>query len=153
MRDTDGFDDRRTGGAAGDRSLLEGEVLDREAPGPRAGARSIRDPGWVGRNRDTIERGRDAVQFLMPFLPPPLRLGAVAASLAAQGLLTVEDARTGRARRGEAGLTGLGLALDAATLLASTRAAPVRLVRQAGRLAVARAVVARFERRQEQGAV
>ncbi|MEL6766319.1 MAG: hypothetical protein AAFP17_04000 [Pseudomonadota bacterium] len=127
---------------------LDGEVLEPEAPGPRSGARRIRNPGWVGRNRDAIERGRDAAHMLLPFMPPPVRLGMVAASLAAQGLLTAEDARTGRARGGEAGLTGLGLALDAATLLASTKLAPVRLVRHAGRLAMLRAVVSQVEQRQ-----
>ncbi|MEM8759541.1 MAG: hypothetical protein AAGE83_04340 [Pseudomonadota bacterium] len=141
----------RSGRAPDDRigdAGIDGEVLGPDAPGPQDGARQIRNPGWIGRNREAIERACEAAMILLPFMPPPVRLGMVAASLTAQGLLTVEDARTGRKRQGEAGLTGLGLALDAATLVASTKVAPARLVRQAGRLATLRAVVSQFEQRQ-----
>ncbi|MEM6679913.1 MAG: hypothetical protein AAF675_18780 [Pseudomonadota bacterium] len=124
---------------------VEAEVLGEDAPGPRPGARTIRAPGWVGRNRSLIENGQEMARMAVPFLPPPARLGVVAASLAVEGLLTVEDARTGRVRGGDAGLRGVGIALDALGLAAAARLAPAPILRHAGRIAAVRAVFARIE--------
>ncbi|MEM7529426.1 MAG: hypothetical protein AAF416_17440 [Pseudomonadota bacterium] len=124
---------------------VDGEILNSDAPGPKDDARTVRGPGWIGRNRALIEKGRDTARIVLPLAPPPVRLGLVAASLAADGLLTLEDARTGRTERGEAGMRGVGLALDALTLAASARIAPAAVIRQAGRIATLRAVVSRLE--------
>jgi hypothetical protein len=134
-----------------DETGLESEVLDPRAPGPRPGARTLRGPSWIGRNRARIEQGRDMAHMVMPVMPPQFRIGLVAATLAAEGLLTFEDARTGRRHHGDAGVRGIGLALDAATVAATTRFAPAPLVRNARRIAAVRAVFSRMEKQRRMG--
>jgi hypothetical protein len=115
--------------------------------GEAAGERGfgLRLGEWITRNRDLIEQGRDAVHVVVPLAPGPTRLPLIAASLAAEGLLTADDYRTGRVRRGDAGIRGVGLALDVVTLAASARLAPRALARNARGLATLRAAFARLE--------
>lgn len=137
--------------ADGEVVVIEDDASRRDdgaAPG-RAGTRLAE---WIERNRDLIEQGRDAAHVVVAVAPGPTRLPLIAASLAAEGLLTYDDARTGRVRRGDAGLRGVGLALDALTLAASARLAPRALVRNARGLAAVRAALARLEQhRRTQG--
>ncbi|MGF1551635.1 MAG: hypothetical protein ACFBWO_03920 [Paracoccaceae bacterium] len=137
---------RPTGEGDGGEVVIE---VGREAGADRgtgwSGARAAAFGDWIARNRGLLERGRDAVHVVVPLAPPPARLPLIAASLAAEGLLTYDDARTGKVRRGDAGMRGVGLALDAIGLAASARLAPRALTANARRIAMLRAAFARIE--------
>lgn len=120
-----------------DRRSLMGELLEDEAPDPKA--RDV-TPGWITRHRERIRRGRDVAQALIVAVPPPARLALTAATIAADGLVLVEDLRRGvldgRAARGQAGR----LLIEAVALLAATRFAPAIIARHKARVAAARSV-------------
>ncbi|MEO0820578.1 MAG: hypothetical protein AAF074_09155 [Pseudomonadota bacterium] len=137
---------RRIDHDAEDAQILEGEILGEEDPGPREDARDVPLPGWVARNRETIERGREAAQAFVPFAPPPARLALIAASLAAEGLLTAEDARMGRLTASAAGLRAAGIVLDGLGAAAGARRGPKALVANARRIAAIRAALGRIDR-------
>ena len=126
--------------------LLEGEVLGPDDPGPGQGARRVREPGWIARNREAITQGREMALTAAAFAPPPLRLAVIGASLAIEGAFAVEDARSGRVELRAAGLRMAGLALDGAGLAAAARVGPASLARHAGKIAAARAAIARLDR-------
>lgn len=126
---------------------IDGEVLGQGDPGPQPGARTVAEPGWVSRNRDAMQRGREAALTLAMFSPPPVRLAIVGASLAVEGLFTWEDARTGRVEPKAAGLRAAGIALDGLGIAAAARIGPAALIRHGRALAAVRTIVARAERR------
>lgn len=102
-------------------------------------------PDWLARQRGRLEQGRDLAHLALPFAPPQVRVPLIAATLAVEGLLTYDDARSGRVRKPVAGMRGVGIALDGLGLAASSRIAPVALARQARRIATLRTVFSRVE--------
>ncbi|MEO1491399.1 MAG: hypothetical protein AAFV19_04510 [Pseudomonadota bacterium] len=100
-------------------------------------------PGWIGRNRRPIERGRDLSRVLMLAAPPPARVALAFASLGADALLIADDLKRRRAENGETAMRTGALVLEGVATLAATRFAPVRLAANLGAIEVARQM---FER-------
>lgn len=108
-----------------ERRTLEGDILDDGIEVPPAHDVT---PGWIGRNRTAIERGRNLARVLMVAVPPPVRIPLAVASLAADAVLIADDLQRRREEPHKAGLRGGALVLEGAVVLASTRFAPARLV-------------------------
>jgi len=122
----------------------EPEILDRDDP--RGGdARTVRGPGWIGRNRDGLLELRRIAATAIMIAPPPARIPLMGACLAIDGALLAEEARTGAVAGRQIGGRAAGIALESATLLAATRYAPRLLAQNAGRIAAARRLFSRVE--------
>ncbi|MEO1469088.1 MAG: hypothetical protein AAFV86_08530 [Pseudomonadota bacterium] len=135
-------------GAGGERAA--GDAATDDGPAGRrrgAAAAAAAAAAWIARNRDLVEQGRETVQILIPFAPPQARVPLIVASLAAEGLLTLDDHRRGAVPAGRARLRGAGLLLDGIGIVAATASAPPALARQARRIAALRTVVSRLEAR------
>jgi hypothetical protein len=120
--------------------LLTGEVPDEGAEVPPAHDVT---PGWIGRNRQAIERGRRVARALVLVAPPPARLALAAVSVAADAVLLadelgrrLEDGRSGRLRTA-------ALVLEGAAVLAASRLAPARLAANLAGIEAARRVLDR----------
>lgn len=121
-------------------------VLADEAPGGED-ARTVREPGWIGRNRAALTRARAIAASAVMLAPPPLRIPLAAGCLAIDGVLLAEEARTGALPRQDAGMRAIGLVLESGTLLAATRFAPAVLARNASQIVAARRLLGRMEAR------
>ena len=124
-----------------DRKALEGEVLEEDVDVPPAHDVT---PGWVGRNRETLEKGRNIARVLMVAAPPPVRIPLAVASLAADAVLLADDFKRRREEPHLAGLRGGALVLEGAVVLAATRFAPARLVANLAGVEAARRAVSRL---------
>ncbi|MEM7742284.1 MAG: hypothetical protein AAF409_01125 [Pseudomonadota bacterium] len=124
----------------GDQKTLEGEILEDGTDVP-----PVHDvtPGWIGRNRQTLEKGRNLTRVLMVAAPPPVRVPLAVASLAADALLIADDLQRRRDEPHLTSLRGGALVLEGAAMLAATRFAPARLVANLAGIEAARKVVAR----------
>ncbi|MGF1447412.1 MAG: hypothetical protein ACFBRM_14610 [Pikeienuella sp.] len=111
------------------------------------GARRVRAPGWIARNRARLEQAKALGAQAVLVAPLPARVPLAGACLAIDAALLAEDARTGAIPRNKLGLRGAGLALEAVTLVAATRRAPTALKLAAPRLLAARRLLTRLERR------
>lgn len=128
--------------------MHEGERASIDGTPGRTGDRSGRVEAvgaWITRHRDSIERGRDAVQLAAMLAPPPLRLGLAATILALDGAVTFADTRRGIVEPRAARLKGARLAIEGLAMAATARFAPTVLARQAGRLAALRRVIVTLE--------
>lgn len=103
---------------------LHGETLSEDIPDPDAHDVT---PGWIGRNRQAIERGRRLGHLAMLVAPPPARIALAAASVAAEAVLLADDVKRRLKDPGEGAVTAGLLATEGVALLAMTRFAPVRL--------------------------
>lgn len=122
------------------RKALEGDVLEDGVDVPPAHDVT---PGWVGRNRLLLERGRNVTRAMMIVAPPPVRIPLAVASLAADALLLADD--MGRRREDQAigGVRGAALALEGVAVFAATRFAPLRLAANLGGIEAARRALER----------
>ena len=119
---------------------LEGEILDRDAPDPKA--REV-TPGWVTRNRDRLLKGRALAQALMVAAPPPARVALAAAAVAAEGLVLAADTRRGTVDAGTAVKRAGMLVLESTAILAATRFAPHFLARHGVHIRAAHSALGR----------
>lgn len=122
----------------------EGQILDETDEVP-----PVHDvtPGWVGRNRDAIERGRNLTRALMLVAPPPARIAMGAVSVAADALLLadevqrrLEDPQNGTIRAG-------ALISEGVMLVAISKFAPARLAANLAGIEAARGALARLKER------
>ena len=120
---------------------LEGEVLGDEIETPKAHDVT---PGWVSRNRQTLERARTVARAAMVIAPPPVRIPLALVSLAADTAILTADIRRRREDAEGGGLKGVALTLEGAAMLAATRFAPARLAANLGALEAARRVTDRL---------
>lgn len=118
-----------------DRQILEGEVLNDADDVPPAADIT---PGWVGRNRETLEAGRQVTRALMVIAPPPARIALGAASLVADGVLMADEytRRRGDVRKAPGELAAFGL--EGLALMAASKFAPARLAASIGGIEMAR---------------
>ena len=84
-------------------------------------------PGWIGRNRQAIERGRRVARALVLVAPPPARLVLGAASIVADAVLLADDLGRRLEDRPRGALRVAGVVLEGAAVLAASRLAPARL--------------------------
>ncbi|MEM7177143.1 MAG: hypothetical protein AAF503_05515 [Pseudomonadota bacterium] len=105
-------------------SILHAETMPDDAPDPQAHDIT---PGWIARNRASIERGRRLGQAVMLVAPPPARIALAAASVAVEAVLLGDDVKRRLKDPGEGVVTAALLATEGAALLAMSRFAPVRL--------------------------
>ncbi|MEM0991040.1 MAG: hypothetical protein AAGK00_19400 [Pseudomonadota bacterium] len=123
-----------------DRKALEGEVLQETVEVP-----PVHDvtPGWVGRNRRALERGRNLTRALMVVAPPQVRVPLAVASLVTDVVLLSDDLGRRREDRVVGGVRGAALALEGVAVLATTRFAPLRLAANLGGIEAARRALER----------
>jgi len=116
-------------------------------PGTPGGedARRVRGPGWISRNRGEISAVRRLGASAVMFAPPHVRIPLALACLALDAALLAEETRRGARAGKDLSLSGAGLAIEAAALIAATASAPAALARQAPRLLAVRRILARFE--------
>lgn len=125
---------------------LEGEILDREDPGPRGEDEpEPPEPSWIERNRGFIEQGKTLAQTVLIVSPPPARLALAALAVAADGVLLAEDMRSGKLDRSQARMRAGGIALEGLALFAASRLAPAVLARNQLKLRRARDILSRME--------
>ncbi len=124
--------------------LLNGEVLEDGAEVPPAHDVT---PGWIGRNRQAIERGRGVARALLLVAPPPARLALGALSIAADAVLLADELGRRMEDRPRGGLRAASLVLEGAAVLASSRLAPARLAAHLAGIEAARHVLGRVARR------
>lgn len=120
---------------------LDGEILPADAP--EKAARDV-TPGWIARNRATIDRGRMLGRALIPLAPPPARLALAGLSIAADALLLADDVRRHGEPSEHAGLRAGGMVLEGAALIAMSRFAPVQLARNLAGIEAARQALSRI---------
>ena len=120
---------------------LEGEILDDGAVVP--GTHDV-TPGWITRNRATLEQARAVARTMMLVAPPHLRIPLALASLAADSAMLAEDMRRRIEDTPTGRLRGAALVLEGAATLAVTRCAPARLATNIGAIEAARRVVDRM---------
>ena len=123
------------------RKVLEGEILGDEVDHP-----PVHDvtPGWIGRNRRVLEKGRNLTRALMIVAPPPARIPLAVASLAADAVLLADEMQRRMEERERGTLRVAALALEGAAVLAVTRFAPARLAANVGGIEIARRTVDRL---------
>jgi hypothetical protein len=126
------------------RGALTGEVLEDAAEVPPAHDVT---PGWIGRNRQAIERGRRLARALVLVAPPPARLALGAFSLAADAVLLADEIGRRLEDRPRGGLRAAGLVLEGAAVLAASRLAPARLAANLVGIEAARHLLGRAARR------
>jgi hypothetical protein len=114
---------------------LVGEVLEDGAGVPPAHDVT---PGWIGRNRKAIERGRDLARALTFLAPPPARLALGGFSIAADAVLLADELGRRLEDRPRGGLRVAGLVLEGAAVLAASKLAPARLAASVARIESAR---------------
>ncbi|MBY8977052.1 hypothetical protein KHP62_14640 [Rhodobacteraceae bacterium NNCM2] len=119
---------------------LHGDTLPEDAPDPEAYDVT---PGWIGRNRASIERGRNLGRMLMLVAPPPARLALAAVSVAADAVLLANDVKRRMKDPAEGAVGASVLALEGAALLAMSRFAPARLAANLAGIEAVRAAVKR----------
>lgn len=124
-----------------DQKPLDGDILQPDAPDPET--RDV-TPGWVGRNRDTIERGRHIGRALIPLAPPPMRLALAGLTVAVDAVLLADDMRRRGEDRAEGGLRAGALVLEGAALVAMSRFAPARLAANLAGIEAARQALGRM---------
>jgi len=112
-------------------------------------ARRVHGRSWVGRNRETLLRIRRIVASATMFAPPPARIPLAFGCVAIEGVLLAEDTRRGLVAHHHLALRTAGLVLEGGTLAASAAWAPKALARNGARLAMARRLIDRIERRGE----
>lgn len=105
-------------------------------------------PGWIGRNRTTIERGRNFSRALMLVAPPPARIAFGAVSVAADALLLADEMGRRLEEREQGSLRAGALVLEGAALIAISRFAPARLAANLAGIEAARTALVRLQRRQ-----
>ncbi|MEL6478253.1 MAG: hypothetical protein AAFR17_13075 [Pseudomonadota bacterium] len=120
---------------------LEAEILPPDHPDPEA--RDV-TPGWIGRHRVLIERGRQVSRAFIPLAPPPARLALAGVSVAADVLLLADDLRRRGDMAEEGPLRAGALVLEGAALAAMSRYAPARLARNLAGIEAARAALSRL---------
>ena len=118
--------------------LLTGEVMEQDADVPPAHDVT---PGWIGRNRLAIERGRGLARALVLVAPPPARLALGALSIAADAVLLADELGRRLEDRPRGGLRAAGLVLEGAAVLAASRLAPARLAANLAGIEAARHVL------------
>lgn len=120
---------------------LKGEVLDDAASVP-----PVHDvtPGWIGRNRATIETGRRMSRALMVLAPPPARLALGAVSVMADAALLADDMTRRRGDLKDGAVTGGALVLEGLAVVAMSRFAPARLAANLAGIEAARTALARL---------
>ncbi|MEM1385859.1 MAG: hypothetical protein AAF713_17040 [Pseudomonadota bacterium] len=123
---------------------IEGEVLEDRTPDPAA---SDVTPGWIGRNREHIERGRQLSRALIIVAPPPARLALAAVSVAADGLLLADDLRRRDLEPGAGGVKAGSIVLEGLALAAMSRFAPTALARNLVAIETARTALNRLGQR------
>lgn len=125
------------------RKTLEGDVLGDGVQTP-----PVQDvtPGWIGRNRRTLERGRNLTRALMVVAPPPARVPLAVVSIAADMALLADDVRRCGEDRGRGGLRAGALVLEGAAVLAVTRFAPARLAANLSGIEAARRAIDKMAR-------
>ena len=124
----------------------EAEIL---PPGASGGedARRVREPGWVARNRETLERARRVGASVTMVAPPHARIPLALACLAIDGVLLAEEARLGGLTRQKLSLRAAALVAEGGSLIASAAWAPRAMARHAGRISAVRRVLSVVERR------
>ena len=121
---------------------IEGSILDETDETP-----PVHDvtPGWVGRNRDSIERGRNLTRTLMLVAPPPARIAMGAISVAADALLLADEINR-RLEDRERGVVRAGaLVMEGITLVAVSRFAPAKLAANLAGIEAIRGALARIK--------
>jgi hypothetical protein len=124
--------------------LLNGEVLEDGAEVP-----PVHDvtPGWIGRNRQAIERGRRVARAMILVAPPPARLVLGAVSIAADAMLLADEIGRRMEDRPKGALRAAGVVLEGAAVLAASRLAPARLAANLAGIEAARLVLGRVAAR------
>ena len=128
------------------KDVLDGEILDKDDPGPQGARDEPPPPTWIERNRGLIEQGKTLAQTAIIVSPPPARLALAALSVVADGILLREDMRTGKIDRDRARLRVGGIAIEGLALVAASRLAPAILARNRSRLKTAKDIVSRMEK-------
>ena len=100
------------------------ELLPPEAPDPKAHDVT---PGWVGRNRATIERASTLGRAAMIVAPPPIRIALAGATIAMDAAVLTSDLRRRNKEAAKGTMEAGALVLEAAAMVAMTRFAPARL--------------------------
>ena len=95
-------------------------------------------PGWIGRNRATLEAGRRVTRALMVVAPPPVRVALGVASVLADAVLISDEytRRRGDLRKAPGDIAALGL--EGLAVVAASRFAPARLAASLGGIEAAR---------------
>ncbi len=126
------------------REPLTGDVLEDWAEAPPAHDVT---PGWIGRNRQAIERGRRVARALVLVAPPPARLALGALSVAVDAVLLADEVGRRLEDRPGGRLRAAGLVLEGVAVLASSRVAPARLAASLAGIEAARHLLGRVARR------
>ncbi|MEM7670496.1 MAG: hypothetical protein AAF317_15400 [Pseudomonadota bacterium] len=121
-------------------SPLIGEPLPDDAPDPDAHDVT---PGWIGRNRQAIERGRQVSRALILVAPPPARLALAAVSVAADAALLADEMKRRLRERDDGPVRAGALVLEGAALFAMSRFAPARLAANLAMIEAARTALDR----------
>ena len=121
---------------------IEGLILDETDETP-----PVHDvtPGWVGRNRDSIERGRNLTRALMLVAPPPARIAMGAISVAADALLLADEVNRRLEDRERGAVRAGALVMEGITLVAVSRFAPAKLAANLAGIEAVRGALARIK--------
>ncbi|MFK7943043.1 MAG: hypothetical protein AB8B85_09055 [Paracoccaceae bacterium] len=104
-------------------------------------------PGWVGRNRHSIERGRNLTRALMLVAPPPARIAFGAVSVAADAILLADEVNRRLEDKDRGTVRASALVLEGVALVAVSRFAPARLAANLAGIEAARGALARIKDR------